>query len=153
MVRKGRTVIVIFTDADACPVKADIDRIAQSYQIASYFVFTFSHISSAEYYSKSIMLDAEPEAVDMYIINHVKAGDVVITQDNGLAAVALQKEAVVLSPRGRQFQSHEIDGLLLSRYEGIQMKRGKVKRKSTSSFSRKDRERFVHALTTCLTNV
>ncbi|WP_255450348.1 DUF188 domain-containing protein [Alteribacillus sp. YIM 98480] len=128
-----------------------MDTLAKTYQMESYFVFTFAHVTTTNYYSQTVTLDAEPEAVDIYILNHIYSNDVVITQDNGLAAVVLQKGANALSPRGHLYNNGEIDYLLMNRYEGIQMKRGKTKPKSTPSFKNEDKKRFVCALEKLLT--
>ncbi len=98
------------------------------------------------------MLDPDPEAVDLYILNHLQKGDILITQDNGLAAGAIQKGGLVLSPRGKLYNNAEIHSLLLSRYEGVLAKQGKVKPKSTRSFTKKDRQQFSHALEELLKN-
>ncbi|MFB4164894.1 DUF188 domain-containing protein [Alteribacillus sp. JSM 102045] len=125
---------------------------AKTFQIHSFFVFTFAHITHKNYFSKSITLDADPEAVDLYILNHIKSNDIVVTQDNGLAAVVLQKGAKVLSPRGHLYKEEDIDFLLINRYEGIQMKRGKAQPKSIPPFKKEDKNRFTNSLKELIEN-
>ncbi|MFZ4451996.1 DUF188 domain-containing protein [Salibacterium aidingense] len=123
-----------------------MDTLASENHLESYFVFTFAHVTNRTYYSTSIVLDTEAEAVDLYIYNHVKPGDVVVTQDNGLAAMILQKGAAAVSPRGTVFHYRDIDMLLLGRFEGIRAKQGKTKIKGPPAISKEDRCRFVQAL-------
>ncbi|RSL34491.1 DUF188 domain-containing protein [Salibacterium salarium] len=148
--KRRRCIIIIYTDADACPVKQEIDNIALMHQLQSYFVSTYAHVSQNSYYSHNIILDSEAEAVDLYIFNHVKADDIIVTQDNGLAAMVLEKGAVAINPRGKTYNKNDIDILLLGRYEGIQAKRGKTRIKGPPSLKKEDRERFVESLTKLL---
>ncbi|SFE29196.1 DUF188 domain-containing protein [Alteribacillus iranensis] len=127
-------------------MKTEIDSIAKKYGILSYFISTTSHVSGNEYYSKVVTLDADPEAVDLYIINHMEKNDVIITQDNGLAAVVLEKGGHVVSPRGNVYNRADIQQLLLGRFTGLEIKRKKIKPRNTKPFRRQDRENFSHAL-------
>ncbi|MFB5662093.1 DUF188 domain-containing protein [Alteribacillus sp. HJP-4] len=134
--------ITIYTDADACPVKSIIDGVAEQYEIPSVFVSSYAHFSAQNYYSKVVMVDADPEAVDLYITNQVKPGDVVITQDNGLAVLVLQKGVSAMSPRGSIFSESDSQALLNGRFEGIQMKRRKIRGRGPSKFKKSDQEAF-----------
>ncbi|MGY4690339.1 DUF188 domain-containing protein [Salibacterium sp. K-3] len=138
--------MIIYTDADACPVKQEIDSFAADHGIVSYFVFTLSHVSNQTYHSTPVVLDNEAEAVDVYIYNHAGAGDIVVTGDNGLAAMMLEKGAVPVSPRGRIFRKQDTDALLTGRHEGIKAKQGKTKLKGPPPMKKPDRLRFAEAL-------
>lgn len=142
--------IIIYTDADACPVKEEIDALAEARQIPSLFVHSYDHVSSKTYYSKAVMVDIGPEAVDMYIMNHIGKEDVAITQDHGLAALLLQKGAAVLSPKGRVFRKDEIDILLAGRYEGLLIKQGKLKKKGPPPLKAADKKHFKESFASFL---
>ena len=64
-----------------------------------------------------IQVDASDQAADLYIANHMMRGDIIITQDFGVAALALAKGAIALSFRGQQYTEDNIDYLLASRHE------------------------------------
>ncbi|MFD2704154.1 DUF188 domain-containing protein [Salibacterium lacus] len=138
--------IAIYTDADACPVKQEIDSFAFEHGIPSYFVFSLAHVSNRSYHSIPVVLDNEPEAVDVYIHNHAGRGDIIITGDNGLAAMMLQKGTVPVSPRGTVFREKDMDALLIGRYEGIKAKQKKTRIKGPPPMTKTDRLRFVQAL-------
>ncbi|WP_281280606.1 DUF188 domain-containing protein [Salibacterium salarium] len=123
-----------------------MDDLAFRHQLDSYFVFTYAHVSQTSYYSNNIILDSEAEAVDLYIFNHAKTDDIIVTQDNGLAAIVLEKGATALTPRGKTFSKDDINILLIGRYEGIQAKRGKTRIKGPPPLKKEDRERFVESL-------
>lgn len=121
----------ILVDADACPVKEIVERVAAEYGIHTFFVFSTSHFSRTTKYQtvEKIMVDNESQAADMAIMNMVSAGDIVITGDFGLAALVLGKKAFVLSFSGRLFDEDNIDKLLFERHLSGMIRRsgGRVK--------------------------
>ncbi|WP_280139708.1 DUF188 domain-containing protein [Salibacterium halotolerans] len=123
-----------------------MDSFAFEHGIPSYFVFSLAHVSNKSYHSSPVVLDNEPEAVDVYIQNHTSLGDIVITGDNGLAAMMLQKGAVPVSPRGTIFREQDMDVLFIGRYEGIKAKRKKTRIKGPPPMTKTDRLTFVQAL-------
>ncbi len=123
----------IFVDGDACPVKEDIVTIVQEKtlqlrlgQVSStgsgQVLEVIFVISTASYFDRywnvqTILVDALPQAVDIAIVNRMEAGDVVVTQDYGLAALVLGKTGRAISPRGYLFSNTNIDRLLYTRGE------------------------------------
>ena len=106
----------ILVDADACPVKEAIDSTARAYGIEVIYVVSIAHWSDFYEGKETLRVDSEPEAADMRLMQYLKPGDLVITDDFGLAALALGKKAHALSFRGRIFSADEMDRLLLERY-------------------------------------
>ena len=98
----------IFVDADACPVVAEIERIASKYSLPVTLLYDTNHILTSEY-CETIMVSAGRDSVDLALINRTKRGDVVVTQDFGVAALALGKGAFVMHQNGWQYTNDNID--------------------------------------------
>lgn len=121
MTEKGRSEYnnkpMIHVDADACPVavRKIIERIAERKQIKLVFYSDHNH-ELFPLYGQFRQVGQGKEAVDMYLIAQVKENDLVVTQDYGLAALALAKKAKAIHPSGRIFTDENIDRLLFERH-------------------------------------
>ncbi|QGT99588.1 hypothetical protein SYNTR_0995 [Candidatus Syntrophocurvum alkaliphilum] len=105
----------ILVDADACPVKNLIEEIAENYQLLVVLVCNSHHIINSNY-SKVMIVDDKSQSADIAILNNTNKGDIVITNDYGLAAVALGKGAFTINFSGVQYDLKTIDYLLMQRY-------------------------------------
>lgn len=97
-------------------------------------------------------VDTGKEAVDLYIMNHVKRKDIVVTQDIGLASTLLLREVFVLSPRGNLYDEKDIQTALDMRYLSAKMRRQGKYSKGPKPYTREDRQRFVKKLKEILSN-
>lgn len=97
-----------------------------------------------------VYVDSEKEAADLFIMNHVKKKDIVVTQDIGLASTLLPKEVYVLSPRGMLFEEKDMNTALDLRFLSAKARRRGEYGKGPKSFSQADRERFVTQFTRIL---
>lgn len=104
----------ILVDADACPVKEIIEAIAIKLQIPVIMLIDTSHILASDY-SEIIMVSKAPDAVDFALINRTAKGDIVVTQDYGVAAMALGKGAYAIHPGGKLYTDYNIDVMLFER--------------------------------------
>ncbi len=105
----------ILVDADACPVKNIIEEVAKQYKIEVLMVSNHHHgIKSS--YAQVLMVDSYSQSVDIAIVNRAVAGDIIVTQDYGLAAMVLEKGIGAIHPGGKIFTKENIDGLLMQRY-------------------------------------
>ncbi len=95
-------------------------------------------------------VDSGKEAADLYIMNHAEKGDVVITQDIGLASTLLPKGVQVLSPRGVMFHEKDIQTALDIRFLNAKARKRGVYGKGPKPFRTEDRERFLLELTRIL---
>ena len=95
-------------------------------------------------------MDSSKEAVDLYIMNHVQTGDIVVTQDIGLASTLLLKGVYVLSPKGKSYDEKDIHTALDLRYLSAKARRKGIYGKGPKPYSREDRSRFVKELTKIL---
>lgn len=127
----------ILIDADACPVVAIVERIAKQYQIPLLLICDTSHIIETEY-GELITVDKGADSADFVLINKAQKRDVVVTQDYGVAAMALGKGAYAIHQSGKWYTEENIDQMLFERHMSKKARRssgkfhGKGPRKRTS---------------------
>lgn len=140
----------IFVDADACPVKREIIEAAKQAEVPVYMVASYDHRLQQEEGVQTIQVDSSDQSADLYIANTIQAGDILVTQDFGLAAVGLGKKSIVISNKGRRYTDESIDFLLHQRHvHAKQRKRGKYG-KGPKPFTEEDRNHFLQSLTKLL---
>jgi hypothetical protein len=105
----------IYVDADACPVVRIVERIAKKYHIPTILLCDTNHVLTSDY-SEVKIIGAGADAVDFAIIGLCKKGDIVVTQDYGVAAMALGKGAYGIHQSGRWYTNDNIDQLLMERH-------------------------------------
>jgi len=138
----------ILVDADACPVKDIIERVAKGMQIPVVMFIDTSHMLASEY-SEIIMVSKAPDAVDFALINRSHKGDIIVTQDYGVAAMALGKEAYAIHPSGKVYTNDNIDVMLMERDIAKKRRRAgdRVKghsRKRTTEDDNRFKEALIH---------
>lgn len=114
--------MTIFVDADACPVTAIVEAVAKEYQLPVVLLCDTNHILTSDY-STVRVIDAGRDAVDFALINLVRKGDIVVTQDYGVAAMALGREAHAIHQSGRWYTNENIDRLLMERHMAKEARR------------------------------
>ena len=135
----------ILVDADACPVKEIIEDIAKKYQIPVLMLIDTSHILNSDY-SEIILVSKAPDAVDIALINRAVKGDIVVTQDYGVAAMALGKGAYAIHPGGKVYTDDNIDIMLMERDIARKARRaGERIRNHTGKRTAADNERFTES--------
>ena len=112
----------ILIDGDACPDKHDIHTLAKKYNIDMMVYMDYAHMMNEQEYAVTYV-DIGNDHVDMKILNDAKQGDIVVTQDYGLASLLLLKECLVLHPKGKTITQRNIDELLMMRYLGSMSRR------------------------------
>ncbi|GAB5617003.1 YaiI/YqxD family protein [Faecalimonas canis] len=105
----------IFVDADACPVINIIEKVAEEYGIEVTLFCDTNHILHSEY-SKIKVIGAGTDAVDFALVNSCQKGDIVITQDYGVAVMTLGRGAYAIHQSGKWYTDENIDGLLMQRH-------------------------------------
>lgn len=142
----------IYVDADACPVKDTIIEEATSRGFPVTLVTSISHYSLQENPPgvETIYVDNGREAADYRIMKLSRKGDLVITQDYGLASLALAKQCLVMHHKGFRYTNKNIDELLQTRYLSAQARKAGQRTKGPKAFTKEDkelfRERFVSVL-------
>lgn len=105
----------IFVDADACPVVDIIEDIATKYNIPVTLLCDTNHVLTSDY-SEVIVVGAGADAVDYKLISICHRGDIVVTQDYGVAAMALGKGAFAIHQSGKWYTNENIDQMLMERH-------------------------------------
>ncbi len=106
----------VFVDADGCPVVDITVRLCKKYQIACCLLCDTAHEFHRDG-AESLVFDKGADSVDFALVNRVNMGDLVVTQDYGLAAMCLAKGAKVLHQDGWQYTDDNMEGLLTFRSE------------------------------------
>lgn len=105
----------ILIDADGCPVVDITIRLAQKYSIDCLILCDTSHVFERAG-ATTLTFSKGADSVDFALVNRVSGGDIVVTQDYGLAAMCLSRNALVLSQDGLQYTADNIDPMLLARH-------------------------------------
>lgn len=138
----------ILIDGDACPVKESVYRLADTADLPVILVTSLSHYSHQDLPShvETIYVDEGADSADYRLLSLVTAGDLVITQDYGLASLVLPKGVRVLHHLGTEYTSATIDQLLESRYFSAKMRQAGKRTKGPKKFTKEDTARFELAL-------
>ena len=105
----------IFVDADACPVVDIVESIAEKYNISVTLLCDTNHVLYSDY-SDVIVVGAGADAVDYKMISICHEGDVVVSQDYGVAAMALGKGCYAIHQSGKWYTNENIDQMLMERH-------------------------------------
>lgn len=135
----------ILVDADACPVKGIIVRIAKENSIPVTMFIDTSH-ELYDGYSEIITVDKAPDSADFALVNRAQRGDIVVTQDFGVAAMALSRGAKALSQNGLIYSDGNIDALLGERHIGKKIRRSGGRTPGPSRRTADDDARFERSL-------
>lgn len=135
--------MTVYVDADACPVIKIIENVSQSFNIPVVLLCDTNHILNSNY-SEVIVVGAGSDAVDLALINRCCANDIVVTQDYGVAALALGKGAYCIHQSGKVFTNDNIEGLLMDRHFAKKMRMSNSKHhiKGPKKRSKEDDIRF-----------
>lgn len=136
----------IYVDADACPVKAEIERVAERHGILMHLVSNRGFKSSHNPLIRNVVVSDKFDAADDWIVERAKTGDIVITTDIQLADRCLKAGAQVLGPTGKPFTENSIGTALAMRELSSQLRDMGEIRGTGPSFTALDRSRFLNAL-------
>lgn len=136
----------IYIDADACPVIGIVEKIAKNYNIPVTLLCDTNHVLSSDY-SEIIVVSAGADAVDYKLINICAKGDIVVSQDYGVATMALGKGAYAIHQSGKCYTNENIDQMLLERHLNKKARRSSHKNhlKGPKKRTAEDDERFARA--------
>lgn len=114
--------MTIYVDADACPVKKIIVQQAKKRAIPVVMLIDTSHELQDDY-AQVITVAKGPDSVDFKLVTLVHSGDLVVTQDTGVAAMALGKGAQCINQNGLMYTNSNIDMMLYTRHENSRARR------------------------------
>ncbi|APC46941.1 YaiI/YqxD family protein [Virgibacillus halodenitrificans] len=136
----------IYVDADACPVKKIVIEEATKAAIPVTLVTSFSHYSNEEQPAgvETVYVDTGAEAADYRIMKLANKGDLIVTQDYGLASLGLAKGCTVLHHKGFAYTNNNIDQLLQTRYLSAMERKSGKRTKGPKALTEEDRNKFRH---------
>ncbi|MEW7007286.1 YaiI/YqxD family protein [Lentilitoribacter sp. EG35] len=138
--------IHILVDADACPVKEEIYKVAERYQIPAQVVSNSHFRIPDDPLFKRVVVSDKFDAADDYIADEANEYSIVITSDILLAERSIEKRATVLSPTGKPFTENSIGMAVATRSIMADLRAGGEQVGGPAPFSKKDRSRFLSLL-------
>ncbi len=136
----------IYVDADGCPVKDEVLRVATRYGLTTTFVANTGLWLPQRDSVRLVVVDDAADAADDWIADHVAEEDVVVTADIPLAARCLEQGARVLDPRGRELTNDGIGAVLASRDLMASLRGAGMVTGGPRPFEKKDRSEFLQRL-------
>lgn len=136
----------ILVDADACPVVKIVEEVAKKYEIGVTLLCDTNHILNSAY-SEVVVVGAGVDAVDYKLISICHKKDIVVTQDYGVAAMALGKGAYAIHQSGKWYTNENIDQMLMERHLNKKARRASHKNhvKGPRKRTQEDDERFAQS--------
>jgi uncharacterized protein len=138
--------INIFVDADSCPVKQEVYRVAARYGLLVTLVSNSPIRLPEKAAVKLVVVHGGLDAADDWIAEHVNGRDIVVTADIPLAARCIKKSAKVIGPKGRIFTEESIGDILATRELMNQLRDMGEIQGGPAPFEKRDRSRFLHQL-------
>jgi len=139
--------VTLYVDADACPVKAEAERVAQRHGVAMKLVSNGGLRPSASHLVEVVIVPEGPDVADMWIAERAGPGDVVITADIPLAARCVENGARVLKHDGQALSAANIGNILATRDLMADLRAANpFMQGGGRAFSKADRSRFLEAL-------
>ena len=137
----------ILVDADACPVISIVERMAEKYGIPVILLCDTNHVLQSEY-SEVKVIGAGVDAVDFALVGLCQEGDLVVTQDYGVAAMILGKGAYGIHQSGKWYTDENIDRMLMERHISKKIRRSKSKQhlRGPAKRTAEDDARFEESL-------
>ena len=137
--------MTILIDADGCPVVDIAVKIANERKIDCLILCDTSHIFEKPG-AKTITVSKGSDSVDFALVNMVQTGDIVVTQDYGLAAMCLARRAIPINQNGMVYTDNNIDALLHERYTSKKIRMSGVRLKGPSKRTAEQDAAFETAL-------
>ena len=116
----------VLIDADACPVIGIVEQIAKKHNIPVTLLCDTNHVLQSDY-SEVITVGAGADAVDFKLVSICQKGDIVVTQDYGVAAMILAKGAYGIHQSGKWYTNENIDQMLMERHLNKKARRSSSK--------------------------
>lgn len=134
----------ILIDGDACPVIKITEGLAREKGIEVVIFTDITHQIKTD--SKLIVVDKANQSVDLALYNYCEKGDLVVTQDYGLAALVLNKGALALNESGVEYSERNIDYLLMRRHLHAKMRRAGLRHSNPGKRKREDDLKYQKSL-------
>jgi uncharacterized protein YaiI (UPF0178 family) len=145
--------ITIYVDADACPIKAEIYRVAERYGLQVYVVSNSPIAVPKAALIERVLVGSNPDAADDWIAEHASAGAIVITADVPLAHRALKAGADVIAPTGKLLTESSIGMALATRNLMQDLRSAGEITGGPKPFQPRDRSNFLSTLDLVITQL
>ncbi len=134
----------ILIDADACPVIREAEAVARHYGLPVALLCDEHHLLRSDY-AQVRVVSSGADAVDIALMNLCRRGDIVVTQDYGVAAMVLGRGAYAMHHSGKQYTDDNIDQMLMERHIAKKARRasGKHHLHGPAKFTDQDRAHFT----------
>jgi uncharacterized protein YaiI (UPF0178 family) len=142
----GTDTIIIYVDADACPVKAEVYKVAQRHGLKVLVVANSYIQTPRDPMIERIVVSASPDAVDNWIVARLTAGSIVITADVPLASRSIKAGAAAVASNGRPFSDNSIGMTLATRNLMRELRESGTLTRGPKPFTPRDRSTFLSAL-------
>ena len=136
----------IYVDGDACPVKAEVERVADRHGLTVTIVTNGGVRPSANPRIRHVIVTAGADAADDWIAEHIQPFDIAITADIPLASRCLKREASVIGPSGKKFTEETIGMALGMRDLHRHLREATGQQTFNPGFTKQDRSRFLNVL-------
>lgn len=138
---------MIYVDADACPVKAEVERVGTRHKVKMFIVSNGGIRPSQNPFVETVVVPDGPDIADMWIADRATKGDVVVTGDIPLAAKCIEAGAKVIKHNGEALTERNIGNVLATRDLMADMRAADPFRQGGGRpFSKADRSRFLDGL-------
>lgn len=144
--------VKVLIDADGCPVVDQTIAAARKFNLDVILLCDTSHEMYREG-AETVTVSKGPDAVDFVLVNRVKKGDIVVTQDYGLAAMVLAKQGYPIDQNGRLYSEENIDQLLHGRHIAKKIRQGGGRMKGPKKRKPEDNEKFAANLEGLIENI
>jgi len=135
----------ILIDADGCPVVDITIKIAKKFNLEPIIICDTSHVFNKQDV-KTLVISKGNDAVDFILVNKVEKGDIVVTQDYGLAAMVLSKQGYPINQNGFLYTPDNIDQLLFTRHLSKKARNSGARLKGPKKRQKEDNIRFEESL-------
>ena len=146
---KENNKVTILIDADGCPVVDLTIQTAAKYKVPVLILCDTAHQIQRDG-AQTLTFDKGADSVDFALVNRITPGDIVITQDYGLATMCLARRARVLNQNGLEYTAQNIDSLLARRHENKKLLRAGKHPKGPAKRTKEQDEAFAKALESML---
>lgn len=141
----------ILIDADGCPVVDISVRMSKEHKVDCFILCDTSHVFEKSG-ATTLTFSKGADSVDFALVNRVSPNDIVITQDYGLAAMCLSKNAIVINQDGMEYTADNIDALLLARHTAKKIRNSGGRLKGPQKRTAVQDEAFEAVLSRLLTD-
>ena len=135
----------LYVDADGCPVVGQVIEAGKRHGLEVVLLCDTAHQLEREG-ATTITVSKGADSVDFRLVNLVEPGDIVVTQDYGLAAMCLARKALVLNQNGMEYTAKNIDSLLLARHTARKIRSAGGRLRGPAKRTREQNQAFVEGM-------